>query len=163
MPEEGDLPEDLKRLCKRQASELSDSRWEFDTKQLVNVLQRAGMGVGPGPTVVSHDHSKPPPQVTKKTSWKAVASLVSGVLLMISFAEVTVDQETTMGALLFALVALGLSIAAFYDAKHNPEVSGTKGKVLSISAMVLTGILSLAFLGTLTTPSPPVLPVTGLA
>ena len=128
MPEESDLPEDLKRLCKRQASELSDNRWEFDTKQLVNVLQRAGMGVGPGPTVVSHDHSKPPPQVTKKTSWKAVASLVSGVLLMISFAEVTVDQETTMGALLFALVALGLSIAAFYDGKHNPEVSGTKGE-----------------------------------
>lgn len=161
MPEEGDLPEDLKRLCKRQASELSDNRWEFDTKQLVNVLQRAGMGVGPGPAGVSHEPAKPPPQVTKKTSRKAIASLVVGVLLMISYSEVSADQDSKMGALVFALVALGLAVSAFYDTKQNPEVGGTKGKALSISGMVLAAILSLAFLGTLTTPNPPVSPVAG--
>ena len=108
--EAGDLPEDLKRLCKREALEISDNRWEFDTQRLVQVLE------------------KDVPPVSKKTSWKAIASLVLGVLLLISFSELIVDQETIMSALVFTLVAVGLGVGAFYDVKRNPDVSNAKGK-----------------------------------
>ncbi|MEQ6342080.1 MAG: TIR domain-containing protein [Gammaproteobacteria bacterium] len=157
MPEEGSLPEDLKRLCKRQALEVSDNRWEFDTQQLVKVLEKAGVTpVGPRPP----EPPKPTPHVTKKTSWKPIASLVLGVLLMISYSELSVDdQDTKIGALVFALIALGLGIAAFYDVKRSPDAGGAKGKVLAISGMVLGGILTLAFIGTLTTSDPSAPPV----
>lgn len=153
MPEEGDLPEDLKRLCKRQASEISDNRWEFDTQQLVKVLEKAGVKpVGPRPIDVSDDSRKPIPPVRKTSRWKAISSLVLGVLLLISFSEMTVDEDTKIGALVLALVALGLGIAAFYDVKRSADAGDAKGKGLAISGMVLAGILILAFIGTLTNP-----------
>jgi hypothetical protein len=39
MPEEKDLPADLKALCRRQAMELSEERWEYDFGKLAEVLQ----------------------------------------------------------------------------------------------------------------------------
>jgi TIR domain len=39
MPGEGDLPEDLRALARRQAHELSDSRWSYDTQQLVRMIE----------------------------------------------------------------------------------------------------------------------------
>lgn len=153
MPEEDDLPEELRRLCKRQALELSDNRWEFDTKQLVKVLEKTGVKAEVSPAIVFSEPVKPPPQVAKKTRWKAVTGLVIGVLLMLSFNEVSVDKESSEGGLLFALVALGLSIAAFYDARPTAE-SGPQGRALPISGMVLAALMSLAFLGALDTPTP---------
>jgi hypothetical protein len=41
MPQERDLPEDLRALARRQAHEVSDSRWSFDTEQLVRIVERA--------------------------------------------------------------------------------------------------------------------------
>lgn len=155
MPEEGDLPEDLKRLCKRQALEISDNRWEFDTQQLVKVLEKAGVKpIGPRRSDVTDDSRKPIPPVGKTSYWKAISSLILGMLLLISFSEMTVDEDTKIGALVFALVALGLGIAAFYDAKRSANAGGAKGKGLAISGMVLAGILILAFIGTLTNSDP---------
>ena len=153
MPEASDLPEDLKRLCKRQASEISDNRWEFDTQQLVKVLEKAGVKpVEPRPIDVSDDSRKLIPPVGKTSRWKAISSLVLGVLLLISFSEMTVDEDTKIGALVLALVALGLGIAAFYDVKRSADAGGAKGKGLAISGIVLAGILILAFIGTLINP-----------
>ncbi len=60
MPEEGSLPEDLKRLSKRQASEISDNRWEFDTEQLVKVLEKVGVKAARhGQTVVPDERPAP--------------------------------------------------------------------------------------------------------
>jgi hypothetical protein len=39
-PAEGDLPEDLRGLAHRQAHEVSDSRWSFDTDQLIRVIEQ---------------------------------------------------------------------------------------------------------------------------
>lgn len=39
IPAERDLPDDLKPLARRQAHELSESRWEFDVDRLVRVIE----------------------------------------------------------------------------------------------------------------------------
>ncbi len=39
MPRERDLPEDLQPLARRQAHEVSDSRWSYDTDQLLRIVQ----------------------------------------------------------------------------------------------------------------------------
>ncbi|CAG0123936.1 hypothetical protein RHDC2_00266 [Rhodocyclaceae bacterium] len=159
MPDEGSLPDDLKRLAKRQASEISDNRWEFDTQQLVKVLEKAGVKAKPGQAVASDERATPTQQVTKKFNWKAITSVVLGILMMSLFSGETVDQDTKIGGLIFSLVALGLGISAFYDMKHSPDASMTRVKMLSIAGMALGAILSLAFIGTLTTSETPVLPV----
>ncbi len=40
MPDAEDLPDDLKTLARRQASELSDKRWDFDVRQLVLTIEK---------------------------------------------------------------------------------------------------------------------------
>src|SRR6266850_3097791 len=40
MPQERDLPDDLRPLARRQAHEVSDSRWSFDTGQLVRIIEQ---------------------------------------------------------------------------------------------------------------------------
>ena len=47
MPREKDLPVDLRPLARRQAHELSDSRWSFDIDQLVHIVER-DLGVSGG-------------------------------------------------------------------------------------------------------------------
>jgi hypothetical protein len=39
MPDEHELPDDLKPLARRQAQEVSDSRWSYDTDQLVRIIE----------------------------------------------------------------------------------------------------------------------------
>jgi len=41
MPAEHELPDDLKPLARRQAQEISDSRWPFDAAQLVRTIETA--------------------------------------------------------------------------------------------------------------------------
>ena len=38
MPHADDLPNDIKALARRQARELSDTRWEYDISQLAATL-----------------------------------------------------------------------------------------------------------------------------
>jgi len=40
MPDAEELPDDLKTLARRQASELSDKRWDFDVRQLVQTIEK---------------------------------------------------------------------------------------------------------------------------
>ncbi|MFP3642969.1 toll/interleukin-1 receptor domain-containing protein [Paraburkholderia sp. SIMBA_054] len=40
MPDEADLPEDIRALARRQASEISDTRWSYDVSQIVAILGR---------------------------------------------------------------------------------------------------------------------------
>ena len=39
MPPEQELPEPLRPLCRLQACEISDNRWEFDVRRLADVLE----------------------------------------------------------------------------------------------------------------------------
>lgn len=42
MPDSSELPDDLKPLTRCQANELSDNRWEYDTEQLVKIIEKTG-------------------------------------------------------------------------------------------------------------------------
>ena len=43
MPSPRDLPEDLSKLSRRNALELSDHRWQFDVAELINALEETGI------------------------------------------------------------------------------------------------------------------------
>lgn len=96
MPDEGNLPEDLKRLSKRQASEISDNRWEFDTEQLVKVLEKAGVKAARyGQTVAPDERPAPTPQGTKKISGKAIAGMVlGGVVALVIISNLPTSEPT---------------------------------------------------------------------
>jgi len=53
MPTAEQLPEPLQSLARRQAHELSDSRWDFDVQHLIETLERAGIKAMPKP---EHGH-----------------------------------------------------------------------------------------------------------
>ncbi len=160
MPAEDHLPDDLKRLSRRQASELSDNRWEFDTEQLVKVLEKIGIKAKAGVKNTA-DESPQPAQVTKKFKWKIITSLVLSVMLMGMFSDGGVAEESKIGGMVFSLAALVLGIVAHYDLKLNPAARTTAWKVLSITSMVLAGFMFIAFIGTLTTSNPPAQPSSG--
>jgi hypothetical protein len=82
MPAADELPDDLKRLARRNAFELTDKRWEFDVTSLVDALNKA-LGVTPAP--------KPPPGPLPPTpvppaagSWKKWAWGVGGLVFLIA-------------------------------------------------------------------------------
>jgi len=64
MPGPQDLPADLKKLCRLQALELSDTRWDYDVSQLIENLEmtprktRTDDGKIPGPVPSSHRLSR---------------------------------------------------------------------------------------------------------
>jgi hypothetical protein len=161
MPDEDQLPDELKRLSKRQASEMSDNRWEFDTEQLVKVLEKAGVKTKPGQSPVRDAFAAPPAKAETKLGWKVIASLVLSILLLFAFAEER-DTESNVGGMVIGLIALVLGILAFYDAKLNPALRGTRGKALAITGMSLSGLVTLAFIGSMTdshqSAAPPIEP-----
>ena len=60
LPSEDELPEDLKPLVKRQAYEISNKRWKYDTEQLIRFLIKIGIPTKP---------IGPPNHQTNKSSW----------------------------------------------------------------------------------------------
>jgi hypothetical protein len=73
MPAEQDLPDDLKPFARRQAQELSDSRWEYDVEKLIGAVRAALAG----------DVKQPGP-VTPRARLRWIASAAAIALLAIS-------------------------------------------------------------------------------
>jgi hypothetical protein len=76
MPTEEELPKPLQGLARRQAQELSDSRWEYDVEKLLHTLESVG--------IRPHSHAK---KAASARRWKmfgasAAALLVLGSLVM---------------------------------------------------------------------------------
>ena len=138
MPESSELPDDLKPLTRRQAHELTDNRWDYDTEQLFKFIEKAGIKRKPesGASVV-------PP---KKVSGKALASIIISVLILLSFfqrTDFTFDMK--IGSLVIALVALVLGGIAFIDTRlHN-----AKGKIFAIIGMGLSSLALIVDIGLL--------------
>ncbi len=60
LPSEDQLPDDLKPLVRRQAYEISNKRWKYDTEQLIRFLIK--LGITPKPYL-------PPPPPASKSWW----------------------------------------------------------------------------------------------
>ena len=71
MPAAHELPEDLKELSWRNATELSDNRFQYDANELIKVLERTGR--------------KPVGTGTGRKSKMSTANLVMAFLIIISF------------------------------------------------------------------------------
>lgn len=144
MPKAEDLPEDLKQLARRQAHELSDKRWDYDTKQLISALGNAGIKPIDKRLELTGRPSVQETIQAKKLSAKAIASLILLLLVIIVFfTEGKFDNNLLIGEIIFSLVALFLAISAFYDTKLNKA----KGRVLAIVEIVFSLIMLLALFG----------------
>lgn len=89
MPAEADLPEDLKPLCRRNAIELTDKRWEYDVSQLVETVRKV-LGVTAdsaraGPAA----QAAPPTQARALGRW----AVIGGVLLLVIAGYLLVNGE----------------------------------------------------------------------
>ena len=146
MPTAEQLPDDLDRLAKKQALEISDSRWDYDSGQLIKALEMAG--VEPAVKKPEKQEIRDGDDIRQaapalKFSRKAITGLVISALMMSQFEEAGLDQEKSLGGMVFGLVALGLCFAAWYDVKQNKA----KGRWLAIVGMALGGLVTLAFIG----------------
>lgn len=147
MPTSPELPDDLKALTRRQAHELTDNRWDYDTEQLIKFIEKAGIKR----MQAAKPETAPQAEPLKKFSGKAIASIVISLLTTMSLVqEDSFTQDMKIGALALALTALGLAGFAFFDTKLNK----TKGKVLAIIGLVFSGLILLVDIGLLATPAP---------
>ncbi|HEX5680244.1 MAG TPA: PASTA domain-containing protein [Desulfobacterales bacterium] len=112
MPGEDDLPDDLKKLARRQATEISDTHWDASFEQLIetleNVLTQAPTPAQPGTAKVPHApvpmEEKPEPPapvpwrwVRNRRTWimpaiAAMAVVLAGLLFMIGPDKVVVPD-----------------------------------------------------------------------
>ena len=69
MPAERDLPDDLEPFARRQAHELSDSRWDYDVERLIGVLQTT---LGAGTSVATAPVTPP-----GRRRWAVVALVIA--------------------------------------------------------------------------------------
>ncbi|MDH4100655.1 MAG: TIR domain-containing protein [Nitrospirota bacterium] len=159
MPTAEQLPDDLDRLSKKQALEMSDNRWDYDSGQLIKALEMGGVE----PAVKRPERVETPetveaerPASTLKVSWKGIVGVVMAVLLMGLFGEGGLDQEENLGGMVLGLAALGFGVAALFDVKQKKA----KGRGVAIAGMVLGGFMALAFIGQMSTggqADPPVI------
>lgn len=70
MPNEVDFPEPLTGLARRQAQELSDTRWEYDVEKLLRTIE--SIGIKPRQAKQSF--------VSRK--WKAISASAAGILMV---------------------------------------------------------------------------------
>lgn len=69
MPTEDDLPDDLKALARRQATEIDDTHWDSDTGQLIETLAKLLPGeTKPTPRETVRESSPPPAEESLPTS-----------------------------------------------------------------------------------------------
>ncbi|MBX2990906.1 MAG: toll/interleukin-1 receptor domain-containing protein, partial [Bacteroidetes bacterium] len=146
IPSSDQLPDDLKPLARRQAHEISDTRWEYDSEQLVKLLEKA-LGrkskkkSSPQP---SSPQPFPPVPAPKGISVKASIGLVLSLFVFLFLISGDpMDTNTAVGAIMFLLVSLVLGIIAFYDVKLNK----VKGKGLAIGSIAVAVILCFVVFG----------------
>ncbi|MGE5239329.1 MAG: PASTA domain-containing protein [Chloroflexota bacterium] len=112
MPGEGDLPDDLKKLARRQATEIGDTHWDSDLAQLFETLERVlASGAGPTPAM-------------KGMAEKRFATPVQKSRLIWLIGSIT--------AVVIALTGLITGIQSFRDAfvqlfRGSPPVTTTGG------------------------------------
>jgi hypothetical protein len=82
MPGEGDLPEELKLLARRQAIDLTDTRWDYDVEQLLNrIAETSGLQRRFSvPTAPRH-----PSQLPTLTPYFPVSTVKLAVMSIVTF------------------------------------------------------------------------------
>ena len=104
MPAAGELPEELTALCRRNAVELSNTRWDFDVQRLVEAVEAAGV------------------QPARHSAWRRLAQpVLGGEVSTVQPARPSTRRGIVLPVLGGAalLAALGLGYVAL---RPSPEV-----------------------------------------
>jgi len=89
LPVEDDLPEDIKTLPRRQAHELTDTRWDYDTDQLIRAIESIGIkGKSPADQEALNRRMK----IGATVVLTSVVVLL-GMFLLAQLTDQTVDQS----------------------------------------------------------------------
>lgn len=112
MPDDADLPDDLKALSRRQALDLSDKRWRADVERLVDTLARIpGLTRVPEPAPAPVEPSRPD-------------TLMDQVRAPLDKAARGVKKTFMwIGGVMVALVAIGVLVDESTDGPALPEPS----------------------------------------
>lgn len=89
MPDTTQLPEDLQPLCRRNAIELSDKRWEYDVTQLRDTLKKA-LDIDPTPPRPEPPKPRPAPTDVpwyRKLTGKQWGYVAAGVIVLAAIGE----------------------------------------------------------------------------
>lgn len=92
LPKAEDLPEDLLPLLKRQAIDVSNKRWRYDTEQLVRFLVNT-IGIQPKRTILQRTASKPKPART----WLYVSGGVALAVVIMGIIGYQMEKEGSTG------------------------------------------------------------------
>jgi TIR domain len=116
MPRADELPASLSKLIRRQALELSPSRFEFDTNRLLNVLDRALAEVPPPPPITE-------PLVTSGGPSAEAIAAPSGELAGVEPARVNARRRRvlTAAAAGAVVVAVGVTAALVLLPSDDPQ------------------------------------------
>jgi hypothetical protein len=85
MPTSQELPDDIRRLARHNAIELSDARWHYDVNRLVDAVVRACDGTTSQPAVAREEAPERPSALARLPRWAklGVPALV-GVLVVVA-------------------------------------------------------------------------------
>jgi len=111
MPKSADLPEDITTLSRRQAIELSDTRWDTDVGQLAKTLETILREVVPR-AIDSRDRERPRGESSRRDP-KAIVGSAVGILL------------------------IGLALAAWFLWPRGVEVPRVAGTPLDVAKALL--------------------------
>jgi hypothetical protein len=88
LPKLATLPDDLKKLLNYQAHELTDKRWEFDSSQLVQALEKVVQGAKPKRNIVQTI-------LAGRSTW--VALVILGIVLVLGAFQLRGNVSSTEG------------------------------------------------------------------
>ena len=133
MPDAGQLPEDLQSLCRRNAIELSDKRWEYDVTQLRDTLKKALVIDDPKPPPRPEPPKPRPTPIDvpwyRKLTGKQWAYVAAGVAVLAAIGEQidTVESDYAPANYAPAANVVGENSAPNYPANHGGAAATLTG------------------------------------
>jgi hypothetical protein len=162
MPEDKDLPPELKPMAEHNALRLRDSDWQYDLDRILRTLEGAGFTPTAAKAApVAAAAAKPSAATVAQPgiSAKGIIGAVVIALVIISLSTETLDHNGYVGALALSIVALALGIFAWFDTKRG----AARGRILAIVVSTLSVLGLLAAIGGLTPGDAQNVPASGTA
>ena len=136
MPEESELPPDLRQLADFNALKLRDGDWEYDLKNILKTLERSGFKpvTSPSPAAATAERHTVAPVATKATAIKVI---VGGGLTLLGLAALgaeDLNRDGHVGVMVFTIVGIAMGIWAWRDR------SAPTWRTLGIVVSVLSGL-----------------------
>ena len=151
MPEESELPGELRRLAEHNALRLRDSDWHYDLGNICKTLEKAGFE----PIVCAGKAPDTSPLAKKGVSAMGIVGAIITALVLLAIGSDDLDHDGHLGAAVLSGIALVLGIFTWRESWRQ----ATKARILGIAVSTLAALGLLAAVGGM--DSPPVSPIGG--